>query len=108
MSPPRTDTNPNQDKNILGLEKYQCLPSNVPLFYSGIKSLRNEADDDDHETTDTSRPDKDDTSHTNRNDSIENLKSTKKTMMMTNTKRIIRKIRTVMKFLSTQQNNKRH
>ena len=37
MSPPRKDTIPNYDKNTLGLQKDQFLPSHVPLFSSGFK-----------------------------------------------------------------------
>ena len=54
----------------LGTKQYQCLPSDIPPFYSGIKSLRNDANDDNPETTDTSRTDKDDTLHTNQDYSI--------------------------------------
>ena len=79
MSPPRKYPIPNQDKNTLWLQKYHCLPSHIPWFYSGIKSLRNKANDYNPETTDTSRTDKDDTSHTNQDDYIENVKATKNT-----------------------------
>ena len=58
MSPPREDPIPNQDENTLSLQKYQCLPPHVPPFPSGFKSLRNEANDNNPETTDTSRNDK--------------------------------------------------
>ena len=78
MSPPRMDPIPNQDKDTLGLQKYQCLPSDVPQFSSGFKSLRNKANQDNPKTTDTSRTDKDDSSQTNRDDSIENVKPQKK------------------------------
>ena len=78
-SPPRKYPIPNQDKNNLGLQKYQCLPPHVPPFPPGFKSLRNEANDDNPETKDTSRTDKDDTSPTNWYDSIENVKSMKNT-----------------------------
>ena len=71
MSPPREDPIPNQDKNNLGLQKYQWLPPQVPPFYPGFKSLRNKANYDNPETKDTSRTDKDDTSRTNWDDSIE-------------------------------------
>ena len=37
MSPPKKDSIPNQDKNTLGIQKYQCLPSQVPPFFSGFK-----------------------------------------------------------------------
>ena len=77
-SPPRKDPIPNQYKNNLGIEKYQSLPPHLPKFFPGYKSLRNEADDDHHEFTDTSRTDKDDTSRTDKDDSIENLKSMNK------------------------------
>ena len=72
-SPPRKYKIPNQDKNTLGLPKYQCLPPHVPQFPPGFKSLRNEENDDNPETTDTSHTDKDDTSCTNQDDSIENM-----------------------------------
>ena len=65
MYTPRKDTNPNQNKNTLELQKDQYLPSHVTPFSSGFKSLKNEANDDNLETTDTSRTDKDDTSRTN-------------------------------------------
>ena len=51
----------------------------MPPFPSGFKSLRNEANDDNPETTDTSGTDKDDTSCTNRDGSIENVKAMKNT-----------------------------
>ena len=76
-SPPRKDPIPNQNKNTLGIKKYQSLPPHVPKFSPGFKSLRNEADGDNHEYTDTSRTDKDDMSLTNQDNSIENLKSMK-------------------------------
>ena len=41
--------------------------------------MRNEANDNNRENTDTSRTDKDDMSCTNRDDSIENMKSMKNT-----------------------------
>ena len=78
-SPPRKDPIPNQDKNTLGLQKYQCLLRKVPPFPPRFKSLKNEANDDDHETTDTSHTYRDDTSCTKRDDSIENIKATKTT-----------------------------
>ena len=77
--PPRKDPITNQDKNNLGLQKYQWLPPHVTPFPTGFKSLRNKKNGDNPETTDTSRTDKDDTSRTNRDDSIENAKATKKT-----------------------------
>ena len=77
MSPPIKYPIPNQDKNTLGLQKYQFLKSNVPPIPSGFKSLRNEANDDNPETTDTSRTDKDDTSRTNWDDSIEKFNAIK-------------------------------
>ena len=76
MSPPRKYPIPNKDKN-LGLQIDKCLPSYVPTFSYGIKSLRNEENYDNTETTDTSRTDKDDTSHTNRADFIEKVKDIK-------------------------------
>ena len=65
MYPSRKDNIPNQDKSILGIQKYQFLPSHVPPFSSGFKLLINEENDDNPETTDTSRTDKDDTPRTN-------------------------------------------
>ena len=73
MSPPRKGSIPNQDKNILGIQKDQCLPSHIPPFSSVFKSLINETNDDNPETTDNSRTDKEDTSRTNRYDYIENV-----------------------------------
>ena len=58
------------------LQKYQCLPPHVPTFPPGFKSLRNEENDDNPETKDTSCTDKDDTSFTKQYDYIENVKST--------------------------------
>ena len=75
MSPPRKDPIPNQDKNNLGIQKYQYLTPHVSPFLTGLKSLRNETNDDNPETTDTSCTDKDDTSRTNLYDYIENVKS---------------------------------
>ena len=79
MYPPINDPIPNQDKNSSGIQKYQCLPPQVPPFTSRFKSTRNEANNDNLETTDTSRTDKDDTLRTNLDDSIENMKTMKKT-----------------------------
>ena len=78
MSPPRKDPIPNQDKNTLGLQNDQFLPSHVPPFSSGFKSLRNKANDDNPETTDTSRINKYDTASTNQDDSIENVNAMEK------------------------------
>ena len=64
-SPPRKDPILNQDKNTLGLQKDQCLQLHVPPFTPGFKSLRNNANDDIPETTNTSHTDKDDTSRIN-------------------------------------------
>ena len=36
-SPPRKDPITNQDKNTLGIEKYQSLPPHVPKFPPGFK-----------------------------------------------------------------------
>ena len=77
MSPPRKDPIPIQYKNNLGIQKYKYLPSDLPTFSSGIKALRNEANDDNIETTDSSRTDKYDTSRTNRDDYNENVKDMK-------------------------------
>ena len=65
MSQPRKDPIPNQNKNTLGLQIYQCLPSHITPFSYGFKSLRNEANYDNLETIHTSRTDKDDISRTN-------------------------------------------
>ena len=73
-SPLIKDPIPNQDKNTLGLKKYQSLPPQKPQYIHGFKSLRNEANDDNTENTDTSLTDKDDTSRTDRDDSVENVK----------------------------------
>ena len=78
-SPTIKDPITNQDKNTLVLQKYQCLPQHVPPFPPGFKSLINEANYDNPETTDNSRTDKDDTSRTNADDPIENVKSMKNT-----------------------------
>ena len=77
--PPRKDPIPNQDKNTLGLQNDQCLTPHLPPFPPGFKSLRNEADNYNPETTDTSCIDEYDMSRTNRDDSIENVKSIKNT-----------------------------
>ena len=63
--PPRKVPIINQDKNTLGLQKHQFLPTHVPPFPPGFKPSGNKSNDDDPETTDTSRTDKDDTSRTN-------------------------------------------
>ena len=76
-SPPRKDPIPYQDKNTLGIKNDKCLPPHVTPFPPGVKALRNEGNDYNPETTDTSRADKDDMSRTNRDDSIENEKATK-------------------------------
>ena len=78
-SPPRKYPIPNQYKNTLGLQKDQCLPPHIPPFPLVFKSLRNEANDYNPETTDTSRTDKYDMPRTNWDDSIENVKSMIKT-----------------------------
>ena len=93
---PRKDPIPNQDKNILGIQKDQYLTLHVPQLSPVIKSLRNGANDDNPENTDTSRTDIYDASCTNRYDSIENMKAVKK-MMTKNTNRKICNTKTVMK-----------
>ena len=75
--PPRKYTIPNQDKNTLGSEKDQSIPPNIPKFPNGFKLIRNEADGNHHESTDTSSTDRDDTSHTDQDDYIQNINSTK-------------------------------
>ena len=77
--PPGKNPITNHDINTLGLQKDKRLSPHVPPFPPIFKSLRNEADYDNTETTDISCTDKDDTSRTNRDDSIENLKATKNT-----------------------------
>ena len=47
--PPQKDPIQNQDKNTLDIEKDQILPPHVPQFPPVFKSLRNEANDDNHE-----------------------------------------------------------
>ena len=76
---PRKYPIPNQDKNNLGLEKYQSLPPHVPPSPPGFKSLINKANDDNPEFTDTSFTDRYDTSRTDRDDSIEIVESMKNT-----------------------------
>ena len=51
MSPSRKDPVLNQ-KKTLGLTKDKCLETDVPTFIPGTKSLRNEENDDNPETTD--------------------------------------------------------
>ena len=99
MSPPRKDPIPNQDKKNLGLKKDQCLTSDVPPFIPGKKSPINKENNDNHETTDTSHIEKYYTSHTNRDDYIEKFKDIKIPMTMTNTERVLRNIKMVMKVL---------
>ena len=65
MSPQRKDPIPNQHKNNLGLQKYQCLQPHIPPFSSGFKSSRNAENDDNPEAADTSCTDKDGTSSNN-------------------------------------------
>ena len=78
MSPQGKDPIPNQDKNTLRLQKDQCLlPPHTPSFYSGFKSFRKKANDDNPVTKDILCTDKDDTSRTNRDDSFENVKAMK-------------------------------
>ena len=36
-SPPIKEPIPDQDKNNLGLQKYQCLPPRIPTFPPGFK-----------------------------------------------------------------------
>ena len=89
--PPRKDPIPNQDINMLGTVKHQIIPPKLPKFCPGQKSLRNEADNDHKDSTDTSRTDKE--------DPVDNLKSTNNKIAMTNTKREIIKINTAIKVL---------
>ena len=72
-SPPRKDTIPIQDKNTLGIKKYQSLPPHVPIFPHGFISLRNKANDDNPGSTDISSTYKYDTSLNDQDDSIENM-----------------------------------
>ena len=73
--PPIKNPIPNQNKNTLGIEKYQSLPPYLPKFILGFKSFRNKADGDHHESIDTSRTYRYDTPRTYKYDSIENLKA---------------------------------
>ena len=79
MSPPRKDPIPNQYNKTLGIPKDPCLTPHVNTFPPGMKSLRNKENDDNPETTDTSRTDKDDTSRTNQDGSVENVEDMKNT-----------------------------
>ena len=45
---------------MLGTEKDQILPPQLPKFFPGYKSLRNEAEDGCNDSIDTSRTDKED------------------------------------------------
>ena len=56
--PQRKDPIPHQDIHTLGTGKDQSLPPHLPKFFHGYKSLRNESDDDRHDSTDTPRTDK--------------------------------------------------
>ena len=64
MLPPRMDPIPNQDINILITKKYQSLPPHLEKYPPGFKSLLNHAhdhnslEDDNNDSTDTSRNDK--------------------------------------------------
>ena len=79
MSPLRKDPIQNQDKTIMGLNKYQCLTPDVPPFIPGNKRLLNGKNDDNLETIDTSQSEKYDTPHTSWYDYIEKVKYTKST-----------------------------
>ena len=70
MYPPNKNSVPDHNKNTIGLQKYKYLPSHISPFASGFKSLKNKANDDRTETTDTSRNNKYDTSRTSQYDSI--------------------------------------
>ena len=79
MSQLRKDIIPNQDINIIGLNKDQCLKPYVPPFLPVNKILLNEENGDNPEITDTLQSEKYDTSHTNRDDSIAKVKYTENT-----------------------------
>ena len=79
FSPLRKDPIPNQDKKIIGLDKYQCLTPDLPQFLPENKRLLNEENDGNTETTNTSKSEKDDTSHNRKDDSIARVKETKNT-----------------------------
>ena len=79
FSPLRKYPIPNQDRKIMGLNKYQCLTLDIPPFIPGNKILLNEDNDNNHETTDTSQSEKYDMSHTYRDDYIAKVKYTKNT-----------------------------
>ena len=53
MSPQIKDTIPDQYINILGTEKYQSLPPKLAKYGPGYKSLINEAEDGNNDSTDT-------------------------------------------------------
>ena len=108
MSPARKDPILNQDKNTLGIRKDQSLPPHVPKFPPGFKSLRNQADDDHHESTDTPCTDKDDMSRNNSDDSIENVKATKNTNDDDEYKEDNFNIKTVKKVLYKKPKKKKH
>ena len=82
---------PKNKKHIKSLPLTQFIPGNIILL--------NDENDHNPKTTDTSLYEKDDMSYTSRDDFIEKAKDKRKLMMMTNTKRNIRNIRTVMKVL---------
>ena len=100
MYPQRKYPIPNQYINMLGTEKYQIPSPQLAKFCTGYKSIRNQAEDYCNYSTDTSRTDKE--------DSVDNLKAINTKILMTNTKRTVRSINTVLKVLSTELKNEKH
>ena len=82
---------PKKKKYIKSLALYPFIPVN--------KILLNKENDHNPETTDNSRSEKYNMSHTSRDYCIENRKTQKTLMMMTNTKMRLRNIKTVMNLL---------
>ena len=91
MSPQRKDPITNLDINRLSTEKYQSLPPQLAKFRPGCRSLRNEAEDDCNDYTETSRTDK--------GYYIDNIRSMNEKIVITDTKRKIININTVIKVL---------
>ena len=79
MSPLRKYPITNQDKKIIGLNKYQWLTPDVPPFIPINKILSNEENYDNPETTDTAQYEKYDKSHTKWDNYIAKVKDTKNT-----------------------------
>ena len=82
---------PKKKKNM----RYKALSPFLP----GYKGLLNEDDDDNTETIDTSLSEKDDISHTILDDFTGKKNDKRFQIMMTNTRRKLRKFKMVMKVL---------